>query len=637
MQAVLKKSPRNAPVGIIIGEAFLSRLSFGIITFALPFLALALGMSYTEIGILATLRLVAATALRPLVALIVNRLGTGRLYLAALLLRTLVALLFAFASAPWMLYGIRLLHGLSTALRDPTAAILITETGESARMARSFAWYATAREGGAMLGYLIAGIGLTWTGDDYRLIFLVSTLLSLTSLLLVALRFPRPAGGPPVADKAVQTAEAPAGQGWRHLALWGLLVTLGATLVTGLFPIIATEYGGLSKAEISLILTGSTLLTLFGTPLFGWVADRYSRRMVAGIRAGTSIGSSLILWLFPHFFGILGGRLTDDAGKAAFRPAWGALIADFTTPYTPQQRRNFITYLDTAQSTGEALGPVLAGLLWDNLGIYWLLAFRVLLGIGAELYAYRFIGAPRGQEEQIPLLTEPVSGLLLSDEQMATQGTGADGWLSAFVNASALHRLPPACLHRLAERMEAIAFREGEVVVWQNDPSDFYYLIREGGCRLLHNDVEVGTLGPLDAFGEEALVAGNSRNATVVMISDGLLMRIGREDVEEILLRPMVKRISLEEVRSLALKGAILIDVRSRREYRQRRLVRSINIPLFLLRAKLRKLIPARPYILYCDDGSRSLIATFLLILAGYEAYLLDNPQTAFKVLAARD
>lgn len=228
------------------------------------------------------------------------------------------------------------------------------------------------------------------------------------------------------------------------------------------------------------------------------------------------------------------------------------------------------------------------------------------------------------------------SSLLLGEARIEDPLLKDNDWALSLLRSHAFHQVPPENVQRLAERMEPVVYPAGEAVIRQGEPGNYYYVIREGQCRVLCNGVEVGRLGRLDAFGEEALISGGVRNATVEMVTDGLLMQLSREAFRELLIKPLIKRISLADVRDMALKGAILIDVRTRREFQEQRLVRSINIPLFVLRAKLRKLKPDRSYIVYCDTGMRSSAATFLLAQEGYDAYLLADPQEAFKSMAAK-
>src|SRR5437879_9710358 len=97
----------NISLLAIVGEGLLSRLSFGLISFTLPLYARHLGLSLTEVGILAALNSAVAVALKPLLGWAADRFGLKRTFVAAISLRSLVSLLLGFASVPWELFAIR--------------------------------------------------------------------------------------------------------------------------------------------------------------------------------------------------------------------------------------------------------------------------------------------------------------------------------------------------------------------------------------------------------------------------------------------------------------------------------------------------------------------------------------------------
>src|SRR5205823_9783422 len=89
----------------IVGEGLLSRLSFGLISFALPLYARHLGLSLSEVGMLVAINSAVAVALKPLLGWVADRFGLKRTLVAAISLRSLVSLLLGFASAPWEQIG----------------------------------------------------------------------------------------------------------------------------------------------------------------------------------------------------------------------------------------------------------------------------------------------------------------------------------------------------------------------------------------------------------------------------------------------------------------------------------------------------------------------------------------------------
>lgn len=68
-------------------------------------------------------------------------------------------------------------------------------------------------------------------------------------------------------------------------------------------------------------------------------------------------------------------------------------------------------------------------------------------------------------------------------------------------------------------------------------------------------------------------------------------------------------------------KGAILIDVREREEYRKAHYKNARNCPYEKIDVWMHHLPQNRALVLYCDYGSTSLLAARKLGKSGYEAY----------------
>lgn len=376
----------------VIIEGLLGRLGFGVVTFALPFYALSLGMSYTEVGILAALRLVAAIALKPWMGRIADRYGIRNIYVASIIGRCVVTVLFAVATTPWALFVIRFLHGVTTAARDPVSAVLISEVTPDGKVARAYAWYGSARELGAALGFLVAGVMLAATHDFYPAVFLFAGAISVVALLAVMFMVPRAdSRGGLKTDSASLPTSAQERAAWQEVALVGLLLAASGSMITQLFPVLAVEYADLSKAQAGVLYAIATAVSVIAGPFLGWMADTVSHGLVLTLRGAANIVSTLLYALFPGFFGFLAGRVVDETGKAAFRAAWGQLLADAAQRGNRLRRTQRVAHLDTAQSMGEAAGPVLAGWLWDTVGVVGLFSARIVLGITAEVVGARWV------------------------------------------------------------------------------------------------------------------------------------------------------------------------------------------------------------------------------------------------------
>jgi CRP-like cAMP-binding protein len=215
-------------------------------------------------------------------------------------------------------------------------------------------------------------------------------------------------------------------------------------------------------------------------------------------------------------------------------------------------------------------------------------------------------------------------------EVVEFDGDADSAWMMRVLRDKAFERLPPANINALFARLEPVEVKAGQVIIRQGDAGDYYYLIREGRASVSRKAdtgkvVMLTELGPGQGFGEEALLSGSPRNATVIMLSAGVLMRLGTEDFDSLLKEPMVKIVPFAEARALAQSGATLLDVRTEDEFRHGAIKGALNLPLYLLRTRAAGLDPERSYVAYCDTGRRSTTAAFLLTQRGFDVYVLEG------------
>jgi rhodanese-related sulfurtransferase len=189
--------------------------------------------------------------------------------------------------------------------------------------------------------------------------------------------------------------------------------------------------------------------------------------------------------------------------------------------------------------------------------------------------------------------------------------------------------LPAANIESLLTCFKRQAVKRGEVIVCQGEPGDYYYVIERGRALVTREvggaHVDLAELDVGDAFGEEALIAETTRNATVTMLSDGELLRLDNADFVRLLREPLLQRIDAQEAERRVAAGAVWLDVRFPAEYRDDGLPGAVNIPLNELRDALPNLAADREYVAYCQTGRRSSAAAFLLSQRGFRACLLDG------------
>src|SRR5438874_619391 len=141
------------------------------------------------------------------------------------------------------------------------------------------------------------------------------------------------------------------------------------------------------KPELALIgvLNMAFMVTyMAGAPLFGRLAERYSRWVLVGVGVGLWSLASGASGLAGTFFALLLTRCFVGIGEAAYGPVAPALICDF---YPIKIRGQVLAWFYMAIPVGSALGYVLGGSIAhssiDELGARW-------LGVHAESWRWAF-------------------------------------------------------------------------------------------------------------------------------------------------------------------------------------------------------------------------------------------------------
>jgi CRP-like cAMP-binding protein len=208
---------------------------------------------------------------------------------------------------------------------------------------------------------------------------------------------------------------------------------------------------------------------------------------------------------------------------------------------------------------------------------------------------------------------------------------GPSDWMTTLLQTKAFQRMPAATIQTIFMRMQRIECKAGEIIIQQGTEGDYFYVIASGRCvvrretALNKNGIQLAELGPGNSVGEEALITDMKRNATVAMVTDGTLMRLGKADFKTLLHEPQLQWVDCAQAKSLVAKGAKWLDVRLPSELQQVRIKDALHIPLYLFRLKLSTLISNTVYVLCCDNGRRSSAAAYILSERGFDAYVLEG------------
>jgi len=221
------------------------------------------------------------------------------------------------------------------------------------------------------------------------------------------------------------------------------------------------------------------------------------------------------------------------------------------------------------------------------------------------------------------------SGIEMGVSHIEEEDSG--DWMTKMLQSELFARLPMANIQQLFAYLEPVAYETGDAVIKQGDPGDNYYIIQEGTCEVTRvpgegkNPVKLGEMAVGDSFGEESLLTDSTRNATVTMLTDGILMQLNKDNFVELIKKPSLSTVSFDQAREIISGGGEWIDVRFAKEFEVSCIAASTNIPLNLLRVQMDKFNHDTHYVLYCDTGGRSSSAAFLLTQDGFHVSYLEG------------
>jgi MFS transporter, Spinster family, sphingosine-1-phosphate transporter len=128
----------------------------------------------------------------------------------------------------------------------------------------------------------------------------------------------------------------------------------------------------LTDAQTSLPITGFVIVYMLTSPIFGALADRWSRKVLIALGVALWSLATGAAALAVGFWTFLLARAFVGIGEAAYATISPALLSDF---YPPEKRNRIITIFYVAIPVGSALGFILGGFFGDSFG--WRAAFLI--------------------------------------------------------------------------------------------------------------------------------------------------------------------------------------------------------------------------------------------------------------------
>jgi MFS family permease len=368
-------------VGVVSGGHFMSHCYSMMLPPLFPILHLELGVSYTALGLMLSLRSLFFGSMQLPAGILVDRFGARLILVFGFAIILTCYSLMAMSEAFWLIAAFFIMSGLGDAAIHPADYAIMNGTVSSSRMGRSFSAHIFGGSLGMAMApaavlFMIGGLGWTWRQVMFAFVLIGAVVVA---GLLTQWRHIQEAAPKPLkkqrAEPDDQTASTE-GTVWQSLKavltsmpmLFLLLFFSFSSLGTGAFKNFAVaglvSLHGTSLEAAGGALTGFLAATAFGALVGGFVADRFGRHATAAtiallISAGIAVlvGAVNLHYMVLVFVFTLAGLL-----QGIIRPARDMMIRAASPKGSIGKAFGFVS---SGSAVGGTVAPVLFGALLD--------------------------------------------------------------------------------------------------------------------------------------------------------------------------------------------------------------------------------------------------------------------------------
>ncbi|MFB6394643.1 MDR family MFS transporter [Polymorphospora sp. 2-325] len=227
-------------------------------------------------------------------------------------------------------------------------------------------------------------------------------------------------------------------------ALSGLMMgmfvgILASTVVANALPRIISDLGG-SQSVYTWVVTSELLAMTVTVPLWGKMADLYSKKLLIQISLGLFVVGSLIAGFTPNVEVLIFSRVVQGIGAGGLTALAMIIMAAMISP---RELGRYAGLFGAVFGVGTIAGPLIGGVLVDTswLGWRWCFFIGVPIALGAILLLQRTLKLPVVKRQVkidylgALLITAGVSTLLIWSTLAGNQFDWLSGWTAGLVTA----------------------------------------------------------------------------------------------------------------------------------------------------------------------------------------------------------
>jgi len=362
---------------------FSSTLGIGIVSPLLPLFLQEMGATGVWLGLIVAAYFISNSICVPIAGRLSDQKGRKFFLGSGLLAYALISLGYIWADNVALLTVVRFFQGIAGAVTIPIAMAYLGDLSPEGEEGRWQGYASAAFFSGFGLGPLLGGV--VTEHFSMTAAFLIMSGLNFVAAFIAFVFLPESTRRQTSKEFHLSIREMGASGIIRGLFSFRLAQALGRGGIAAFLPIFASMLG-LSTSLIGILLTVNILSVTLLTPLGGLMADRFNRKAL------TIFGNfffALVLAVIPltdNFGLLLGILLIQGLSTALCMPAAAAL--------TVEEGRRFgmgstMSIFFLAMAIGQAIGPIISGVIADYLSINAVFYTGAILGgIGTLLFIW---------------------------------------------------------------------------------------------------------------------------------------------------------------------------------------------------------------------------------------------------------
>ncbi len=152
-------------------------------------------------------------------------------------------------------------------------------------------------------------------------------------------------------------------------------------------------------------------------------------------------------------------------------------------------------------------------------------------------------------------------------------------WMTTVLNSNLFYKIAPLNVLSIFSKITPKEVKAGDVIISQGRAGEYCYFIKAGravvsrASKIGEAEVPVAEISTNGCFGEDALIADSLGNASVVMLTDGVLIGLHKDDFAALLTEPSFSHVSCETLATLKNQRVAFLYVCSQEEYAYKHII----------------------------------------------------------------